>query len=90
MDASNPSNTNTYPHHPAPSDASATSTQAEANINADGAARRAMSNTNNWKPVLDRRQSWSKEEYKHQMQMGGIAEAHQGKVGQGQGFTEST
>lgn len=34
----------------------------------DQYVQRAMSNTTTWQPKLDRRQSWSNEEYKHFMQ----------------------
>lgn len=36
-----------------------------------------------WKPALDRRQSWSKEDQKHALQMSGMAGA-----GSAPGFTE--
>ncbi|KXX79705.1 hypothetical protein MMYC01_203782 [Madurella mycetomatis] len=34
---------------------------------ADDTAVRAMSHTQEWKPALDRRQSWSAQEYKHEL-----------------------
>ncbi|GAB1319693.1 hypothetical protein MFIFM68171_09903 [Madurella fahalii] len=34
---------------------------------ADDTAARAMSHTSEWKPALDRRQSWSAQEYKHEL-----------------------
>ena len=46
-------------------------------------AQRAMSSTQAWKPSFGRRQSWSKEEQKHQLQMSKV-----GSVQEGPGFTE--
>ncbi|KAK1768151.1 hypothetical protein QBC33DRAFT_558316 [Phialemonium atrogriseum] len=47
-------------------------------------AERAMSSTAAWKPSPNRRQSWDKEELKHDLQMSRV-----GNVGAGQpGFTE--
>lgn len=46
-------------------------------------AKRAMTATDAWKPVLDRKQSWSNQEYKHEMQMGDLDD-----VKAGPGFTE--
>jgi hypothetical protein len=48
---------------------------------ADG--QRAMSHTNDWQPMLNRRQSWSKEDQKRFLQMSGI-----GGVTTGPGFSE--
>lgn len=53
-------------------------------------AKRAMSSTDDWKPVLDRRQSWSSQEYKHELQQRMQKEtdpAKHGGVSVG-GFTE--
>lgn len=33
-------------------------------------AQRAMSSTDAWQPRMDRRQSWSSQEYKHELQKG--------------------
>lgn len=46
-------------------------------------AERAMSRTAAWKPATNRRQSWSKEDHKHALQMGHISD-----VRTGPGFTE--
>ncbi|KAB5577956.1 hypothetical protein GE09DRAFT_1214170 [Coniochaeta sp. 2T2.1] len=35
-------------------------------------AQRGMSHVGEWKPEFNRRQSWSKEEHKHALQMGGV------------------
>ncbi|KAH8899738.1 hypothetical protein GQ53DRAFT_835798 [Thozetella sp. PMI_491] len=37
-------------------------------------AQRAMSTTEAWRPTFDRRQSWSKEEHKHQLQMSKVGD----------------
>lgn len=42
-----------------------------------------MSRTAAWTPAMNRRQSWSQEEQKHELQMG-----HIGEVRTGPGFTE--
>jgi hypothetical protein len=42
-----------------------------------------MSHVEAWKPHLDRRQSWSKEEHKHALQMSGVQD-----VKAGPGFSE--
>ena len=50
-------------------------------------AARAMSSTGAWQPSLDRRQSWSSQEYKHELQkpmQTGLA----GEDKPGSGFTE--
>ncbi|KAK4144493.1 uncharacterized protein C8A04DRAFT_27677 [Dichotomopilus funicola] len=44
------------------SQSSSTSSQDNNNTKS---ADRGMSSTNNWKPALDRRQSWDAQEYKH-------------------------
>ncbi|UNI16849.1 hypothetical protein JDV02_003245 [Purpureocillium takamizusanense] len=49
----------------------------------DANAARAMDHTNSWKPSLDRRQSWSKEDQKHALQMSSLD-----GVKAGPGFTE--
>ncbi|KAJ9150871.1 hypothetical protein NKR23_g3372 [Pleurostoma richardsiae] len=36
-------------------------------------AQRAMSRTNSWTPAFNRRQSWNKEEQKHEQHMAGLA-----------------
>lgn len=41
------------------------STSQDNNTNNTKSANRGMSSTNNWKPALDRRQSWNAQEYKH-------------------------
>jgi hypothetical protein len=41
-----------------------------------------MSHTSGWKPALDRRQSWSAQEYKHEVQARQLR-------GEGGGFTEA-
>jgi len=46
-------------------------------------AERAMSSTAAWKPSFARRQSWNKEEQKHELQMAKV-----GSVQEGPGFTE--
>jgi hypothetical protein len=42
-----------------------------------------MSHVDSWKPSFDRRQSWSKEEHKHALQMSRV-----GDVRTGPGFSE--
>ncbi|KAK3294222.1 uncharacterized protein B0H64DRAFT_443309 [Chaetomium fimeti] len=70
-------------HHTQPTTATNNTDQA---ITADSASTHAMSHTGAWKPALDRRQSWSAQEYKHDLfkrqYMGGGA----GK--EGGGFSE--
>ncbi|KAK0666779.1 hypothetical protein QBC41DRAFT_325096 [Cercophora samala] len=60
------------------------------------ARTRAMSTTEEWQPVVDRRQSWSAQEYSHEMHSK-LAQQHdqRGSVGDrsvqrdnGQGFSE--
>ena len=46
-------------------------------------AARAMEATNSWKPSINRRQSWSKEDQKHKLQMSRV-----GDVVIGPGFSE--
>ena len=46
-------------------------------------AQRAMSSTSAWKPNLDRRQSWKKEDQKRELQMSNV-----GDVKEGPGFSE--
>ena len=46
-------------------------------------AQRGMSHVGSWQPQFNRRQSWSKEEHKHAMQMGDMRD-----VGTGPGFSE--
>ncbi|KAH7131026.1 hypothetical protein EDB81DRAFT_763687 [Dactylonectria macrodidyma] len=46
-------------------------------------AARAIQRTNSWKPVIDRRQSWSIQDMKHEMHMLSIT-----TVTPGPGFTE--
>lgn len=46
-------------------------------------AQRGMSHVDAWKPQFNRRQSWSKEEHKHAMQMSRV-----GDVKTGPGFSE--
>jgi hypothetical protein len=43
-----------------------------------------MSATESWKPSFNRRQSWSKEEHKHALQMTGIAQ----EADAGPGYTQ--
>ena len=59
-----------------------TSTGTTRRSNDTPAARHAMAHTDSWKPCIDRRQSWSKEDQKRELQMSGIAD------GGGAGFTE--
>ncbi|KAH6855981.1 hypothetical protein B0I37DRAFT_411940 [Chaetomium sp. MPI-CAGE-AT-0009] len=70
------------PHHPQPT----TTTTAAAQDTMDDISTHAMSHTGAWKPALDRRQSWSAQEYKHDLfkrqYMGGSAEKEDG------GFSE--
>ncbi|KAB5545910.1 hypothetical protein GE09DRAFT_222922 [Coniochaeta sp. 2T2.1] len=49
-------------------------------------AQRGMSHVGEWKPEFNRRQSWSKEEHKHALQMGGVMR----DVKTGPGFSERT
>ena len=46
-------------------------------------AQRAMSHTEAWTPTFNRRRSWTQEEHKHALQMGGI-----GDVEAGAGFSQ--
>jgi len=46
-------------------------------------AQRGMSHVDAWKPQFNRRQSWSKEEHKHALQMSRV-----GDVKTGPGFSE--
>lgn len=46
-------------------------------------AQRGMSCVDSWKPQFNRRQSWSKEEHKHALQMSRV-----GNVKTGPGFSE--
>lgn len=46
-------------------------------------AQRGMSHVDSWQPQFNRRQSWSKEEHKHAMQMGDMRD-----VATGPGFSE--
>lgn len=59
----------------------ASSRPATTHVQADAA--RAIDHTNAWKPALDRRQSWNKEDQKHALQMSAVAGANTGP-----GFTE--
>ncbi|KAH6634778.1 hypothetical protein B0J18DRAFT_461929 [Chaetomium sp. MPI-SDFR-AT-0129] len=47
------------------SQSSSAASQDNNNTNTTNSANRGLSSTNNWKPVLDRRQSWNAQEYKH-------------------------
>jgi hypothetical protein len=49
----------------------------------DAAPARGITSTNAWKPSLDRRQSWSKEDQKHALHMSAMED-----VKTGPGFTE--
>ncbi|KAG8417560.1 hypothetical protein J3459_006555 [Metarhizium acridum] len=49
------------------------------------ASARAMSAADEWRPAFDRRQSWSKEDQKHALQMRAVE-----GVKTGLGFTEKT
>ena len=52
-------------------------------------AARAMSHTGAWKPALDRRQSWSAQEYKHDLFKRQYMAAGPGEeAGKGGGFSE--
>ena len=46
-------------------------------------AERAMGSAAAWKPALDRRQSWNRQEHKHELQMSKV-----GDVKEGPGFSE--
>ncbi|KOS20467.1 hypothetical protein ESCO_005326 [Escovopsis weberi] len=48
------------------------------------AARAAIERTNSWQPSRSRRQSWSKEDQKHSLQMSGVRGIRSGH----DGFTE--
>ncbi|EDO65104.2 hypothetical protein GE21DRAFT_5553 [Neurospora crassa] len=55
----------------------------------DAYAQRAMDHTSTWQPKLDRRQSWSQEQYKHEMQLrSGSTGGSVRKVVGEEGFTE--
>jgi hypothetical protein len=76
-------------HHSQPTNTNTNTTTTNQNITTDDntdAFTHAMSHTGAWKPALDRRQSWSAQEYKHDLlkrqYMGGRA----GK--EGGGFSE--
>jgi hypothetical protein len=59
------------------------STSAPATQGTAEAVTRALQHTDSWQPRLDRRQSWSREENKHEAHMGAI-----GSVSTGPGFSE--
>lgn len=54
---------------------------------AEDAARHAMSHTSGWKPALDRRQSWSAQEYKHELLRRQLSQQHGDSSSSG--FTEA-
>lgn len=57
--------------------------------NDTAAARHAMEHAQSWKPSLDRRQSWNKEDQKRALQMTGMEDAKSSGGGGGVGgFTE--
>lgn len=63
------------PSHPAPSrdaTAAAQNPQAVPTATRQEDSDRGMRNTSAWKPRFDRRQSWSKEDQKHALQMTGL------------------
>lgn len=70
------------PSHPAPTDAAvvssgvptdaSTSTGGDNNRKKSSAEKHAIEHAEAWKPNLDRRQSWSKEDQKRALQMSGI------------------
>ncbi|KAM4058857.1 hypothetical protein HRG_008260 [Hirsutella rhossiliensis] len=75
-----PTSSAAIPHHyPHSQQAAATTTTTHAQAD----AARAIDHTNAWKPSLDRRQSWNKEDQKHVLQMSGMAVGNTGP-----GFTE--
>jgi len=45
-------------------------------------AARAMSTTDSWKPAVDRRQSWSQQDYRHQVQMSRVTAQQEERLGQ--------
>jgi len=51
-------------------------------------AERAMHRTDSWKPELDRRQSFSQQEYRHQVQMSMSGVSDDKPAGSYGGFTE--
>jgi hypothetical protein len=59
------------------------SSEAPISPSAQAGADRCMRHTNSWTPSIQRRQSWSPEERKHEMHMDKI-----GQVNTGPGFTE--
>ncbi|KAK4099275.1 hypothetical protein N658DRAFT_487851 [Parathielavia hyrcaniae] len=70
-----------FPPQQAPPNGTGAHTQAHPAADA-AAAQRAMSS---WKPAFDRRQSWDKQEYKHEVQKRECEKVKEGKRG---GFTE--
>lgn len=79
------------PSHPAPADAAATSSGVTADAQhpesvptRQSDSDRGMRNTSAWKPRFDRRQSWNKEDQKHDLQMTGLQD-----VKSGPGFSEN-
>ncbi|KAK3399953.1 hypothetical protein B0T20DRAFT_477809 [Sordaria brevicollis] len=54
----------------------------------DAYAQKAMNNTSTWQPKLDRRQSWSNEEYKHLMQSRSGSTGGSARLEGQEGFTE--
>lgn len=80
--SSNPQSTHySIPSHPAPP---VPSTDATFKKSDTAAARHAIEHTDSWKPHVDRRQSWSKEDQKRSLQMTGMADGN----GVGAGFSE--
>lgn len=51
----------------------------------DAAAKHALEHTTSWKPSLDRRQSWNKEDRKRALQMAPITGEHGQEQGHHQG-----
>ncbi|EAQ87492.1 predicted protein [Chaetomium globosum CBS 148.51] len=86
---SSPKHHHHHHHHPHPTATTTNNNPTATNQDTtaeDSGTERAMSHTGAWKPALDRRQSWSAQEYKHDLLkrqcMGGGA----GK--EGGGFSE--
>ena len=52
---------------------------------AEADAQRAMEHTNSWTPTFERRQSWKREDQKHELHMTGL-----GEMKTAPGFSERT
>jgi hypothetical protein len=68
-----PTTTTTIPSHPHTGDGDPPTNLKRTDT---AAARHAIEHTKSWKPSVGRRQSWSKEDQKREVQMTGIVDAN--------------